>query len=99
MASGPPALVGDDELEALDRLPAKGGRWAVDGVELTVGNLDKVTSDKDRDVLVERLIDLGRTQTVITSTVNELTGHDVHAQIPVANVSRIELAGQSKGDR
>ena len=50
-------------------------------------------------MLVERLIDLGRTQTVITSTVNELTGHDVHAQIPVANVSRIELAGQSKGDR
>lgn len=42
MASGPPALVGDDEVEALDQLPAGGGRWAVDGVELTVGNLDKV---------------------------------------------------------
>jgi bifunctional non-homologous end joining protein LigD len=30
------------ELAALDELPAKGGTWAVDGVELAVTNLDKV---------------------------------------------------------
>jgi bifunctional non-homologous end joining protein LigD len=37
-----PALVTDDELAALDDLPGKGGTWAVDGVELSVSNLDKV---------------------------------------------------------
>ncbi len=88
------------EVSELDRMLLRVAVANINTPELlVVGNLDKVTSDKDRDVLVERLIDLGRTQTVITSTVNELTGHDVHAQIPVANVSRIELAGQSKGDR
>jgi len=34
--------VTDEELAALDALPGRGGRWAVDGVELSVSNLDKV---------------------------------------------------------
>ena len=42
MATAVPPLVTHDELAALEDLPGKGGRWAVDGVEITVGNLDKV---------------------------------------------------------
>lgn len=63
---------------------------------LVVGNLEQVTSDRNRDVLVGRLVDLGREQTVLTASVNGVTGHPVR-QIPVANVSRAELAGQQKG--
>ncbi|BBZ68057.1 hypothetical protein MINS_34860 [Mycolicibacterium insubricum] len=88
------------EVSELDRMLLRIAVANINTPELlVVGNLDKVTSDEDRDVLVERLIALGRSQTVVTSTCNELTGHDVHAQIRVANVSRIELAGKSKGDR
>ena len=54
-AAVPPALVSEAELAALDDLPHRGGRWAVDGVELSVSNLDKVlfpaataTDDADR---------------------------------------------------
>ncbi|KMO74172.1 hypothetical protein BST22_10935 [Mycolicibacterium chubuense] len=63
---------------------------------LVVGNLEQVTSDHNRDLLVGRLVDLGREQTVLTASVNGVTGHPVR-QIPVANVSRAELAGQQKG--
>jgi bifunctional non-homologous end joining protein LigD len=47
----PPALVSAHELAALDELPAKGGHWAVDGVELKVSSLDKVLfpADPERD--------------------------------------------------
>lgn len=63
---------------------------------LVVGNLEQVTSDRNRDLLVGRLVDLGREQTVLTASVNGVTGHPVR-QAPVANVSRAELAGQQKG--
>lgn len=63
---------------------------------LVVGNLEQVTSDHNRDLLVGRLVDLGREQTVLTASVNGVTGHPVR-QVPVANVSRAELAGQQKG--
>ena len=36
------ARVTDEELAALDQLPGRGGNWEVDGVELSVSNLDKV---------------------------------------------------------
>ncbi|CAN5321049.1 hypothetical protein BH09ACT8_BH09ACT8_35010 [soil metagenome] len=62
---------------------------------LVVGHLDFVTSDRNRELLIERLVDLGRQQTVITATVNEITGHDVR-QLPVANTSRAE-AGHTEG--
>lgn len=64
---------------------------------LVVGSLDYVTSDLNRDLLIERLIDLGRTQTVVTATVNGVTGHEVRAQSPVAYTARAELAGLPKG--
>lgn len=63
---------------------------------LVVGNLDFVTSDLNRDVLIERLIDLGRSQTVVTATVNGVAGHSVRAQIPVPNTDRAELVRSQK---
>lgn len=60
---------------------------------LVVGDLDQVTSDRNRDILVDRLIELGREQTVITATVNGVT-QDVRAQIEVSNVTRAELVAQ-----
>ncbi|WP_428349577.1 hypothetical protein [Mycolicibacterium sp.] len=64
---------------------------------LVVGNLDFVTSDANRDVLIERLIALGRTQTIVTVTVNGVVGHAVRAQIPVSNTDRAELMASKKG--
>jgi len=64
---------------------------------LVVGNLDVVTSDSNRDVLIERLIDLGREQTVITATVNGVTAHAVRAQIAVPNTDRAQLVQSRKG--
>lgn len=46
--SEPPVTEG--ELAALDELPGKGGSWAVDGVELSVSNLDKVLFPEARGV-------------------------------------------------
>lgn len=48
---------------------------------LIVGDLDRVTSDRDREAVLQRLIDLGETQTVITATVNGVPTDAVRAQI------------------
>lgn len=64
---------------------------------LVVGNLDFVTSDSNRDALIERLIDLGRTQTVVTATVNGVSGNRVRAQITVPNTDRAQLVQSRKG--
>ena len=37
---------------------------------LVVGNVDQVTSDENHRILISRLVALGRTQTVVTTTVN-----------------------------
>jgi ABC-type branched-subunit amino acid transport system ATPase component len=71
---------------------------------LVVGSIDQVTSDRDREVLVRRLVDLGEGQTVITATVNDIPAElGVRAQIPVAHLDRAELTGRThirdaKGD-
>ncbi|MET0699073.1 MAG: hypothetical protein ABWY93_05360 [Mycobacterium sp.] len=88
----PPLTEYFDELSELDRLLlrislANTGRPPL----LVVGNLDFVTSDRNRDLLVGRLVDLGRQQTVITATVNGVAGHDVRL-LPVTNTSRSETA-------
>ena len=80
-----------EELTELDRLLlrialANTGRPEL----LVVGNIDDVTSDANRDRLVERLVELGQHQTVITATVNGVTNPNVRAQLPVANTSRAE---------
>lgn len=63
---------------------------------LVVGNLDFVTSDLNRDLLIARLVDLGNTQTVVTATVNGVAEHAVRAQIPVPNTDRAELVESQK---
>ncbi|WP_197380505.1 P-loop NTPase family protein [Mycolicibacterium mengxianglii] len=64
---------------------------------LVVGDLEQVGSDQSRAVLLERLIELGRAQTVITATVNGVANRDVRAQIAVENVSRAELVASKRG--
>lgn len=82
-----------EELAELDRLLL---RIALANTKspalLVVANLDFVTSDVNRDLLIERLIDLGSDQTVVTATVNGVTGHAVRSQIEVANTDRAELS-------
>lgn len=63
---------------------------------LVVANLDFVTSDVNRDLLIERLIDLGSDQTIVTATVNGVSGHAVRTQIDVANTDRAELSSTHK---
>jgi hypothetical protein len=58
---------------------------------LVVGDVDQVASDAGRAVLIERLIDLGGMQTVITASVNGVANPAVHAQLDVTGVSRAEL--------
>jgi len=82
-----------EELTELDRLLLRIALANTGAPELlVVGNLDYVTSDINRDVLVARLVDLGRGQTVITATVNPVNNPDIRAQIPVANTGRTEIA-------
>ena len=64
---------------------------------LVVGNLEQVTSDANREVLVDRLVDLGREQTVLTASVNGVAARPGLREIPVAGVSRAELAGHQEG--
>lgn len=66
---------------------------------LVVGSLDAVAVDGDRALLLDRLIELGASQTVVTSAANPLTGNSACTQIPVTNTEPAELAGQQKGAR
>jgi ABC-type cobalamin/Fe3+-siderophores transport system ATPase subunit len=92
----PPLTEYFEELSELDRLLL---RIALANTSrpplLVVGQLDFVTSDRNRDLLIERLVALGRRQTVVTATVNEISGHDVR-QLPVANTSRADAAGTTE---
>ncbi|MBO0680746.1 hypothetical protein JRC04_25050 [Mycolicibacterium sp. S2-37] len=94
----PPLTEFVEELTELDRLLL---RIALADTSrpplLVIGNLDYVTSDRNRELLVERLIDLGRSQTVVTATVNGVAHPAVH-QIAVANTSRAELVHGRKGE-
>ncbi|MET0901144.1 MAG: hypothetical protein ABWY45_24790 [Mycobacterium sp.] len=64
---------------------------------LVVGDLDRVTSDRNRALLLGRLVELGRDQTVITATVNGVDHPGIRTQLEVANVSRSELVTEQKG--
>ena len=59
-----------------------------------VGNLDQVASDDSRALLLGRLVELGREQTVITASVNDVGGYGVRAQLAVHNITRAELVGK-----
>jgi len=87
-----------EELSELDRLLlrialANIGRPPM----LVVGSVDNVTCDINRDLLIERLIDLGRSQTVVTATVNGAGAHAVRSQVAVPNTDRAELSDPQKG--
>ncbi|HET7739186.1 MAG TPA: hypothetical protein VFL67_00885 [Mycobacterium sp.] len=66
---------------------------------LVVGSLDAVAVDGDRALLLDRLIELGASQTVITSAANPQGEAPGCTQIPVAITEPAELAGQQKGAR
>jgi len=63
-----------------------------------VANIDYVTSDHNRDLLIDRLIELGQTQTVVTATVNGVVGHPVYAQLQVDNTERAEITARKGGE-
>jgi predicted ABC-type transport system involved in lysophospholipase L1 biosynthesis ATPase subunit len=95
----PPLTEYVEELTELDRLLL---RIALANTArpplLVVGNLDYVTSDRNRELLLQRLIELGRTQTVVTATVNGVPTDAVRAQLAVENTSRAELVRGQKGE-
>jgi ABC-type dipeptide/oligopeptide/nickel transport system ATPase subunit len=64
---------------------------------LVVGGVDQVANDEGRALLVQRLIDLGRAQTVITASVNVVAAEGIRAELEVHNITRAELIGQQKG--
>jgi ABC-type multidrug transport system ATPase subunit len=64
---------------------------------LVVGSLDSVANDHERALLLDRLVDLGTGQTIVTSSSNPLPDDTRCLQITVANTTAAELAGQQKG--
>ncbi|ODR05043.1 hypothetical protein BHQ15_16110 [Mycolicibacillus koreensis] len=64
---------------------------------LVVGNLDQVTSHRNHDALVRRLVELGAEQTVITSSANDLPDElGVRTQLRVGNLSHAELVARTQ---
>ena len=54
---------------------------------LVVGSLDEVSVDADRHALLQRLVDLGERQTVVTTAANPLPDAPTYVQIPVLNTA------------
>ena len=94
----PPLTEYVDELTELDGLLL---RIAVANTSrpelLVVGGLDQVADDDGRAMVAQRLVDLGREQTVITASVNAVAVDGIRAELPVRNITRAELVGQQKG--
>jgi ABC-type dipeptide/oligopeptide/nickel transport system ATPase subunit len=63
---------------------------------LVVGGLDQMTSDADRELLLGRLVALGRDRTVLTADVNGVGDHAVR-QVPVALLGE-QIEQQGSGD-
>lgn len=98
----PPRL--DDYVEQLDELTGLLLRIALANTArpplLVVGSIDQVTSDRDRQVLVGRLVELGEHQTVITASANELPeGSGVAAQIHVEHLEPAEVTGHGRHEK
>ncbi|WP_343599279.1 ATP-binding cassette domain-containing protein [Mycobacterium sp.] len=78
----------DDFVEELPQLDGLLLRIAVANTGrpplLVVGSVDQVDSDTDRDILMRRLVELGRHQTVLTASVNPVPAElGVRAEIAV----------------
>ncbi|GAS98709.1 uncharacterized protein RMCC_5674 [Mycolicibacterium canariasense] len=52
---------------------------------LVVGNLDHITDDGNREIVLQRLIALGENQTVVTATINGVADERVRAQLNVGS--------------
>lgn len=63
---------------------------------LVVGNLDHLTDDRNRILLLDRLVALGEQQTVITADVNGVANPRV-TQLTVPNTTPAEPAAAQKG--
>lgn len=60
---------------------------------LVVGSLDQVTSNRNHDTLVARLVALGEHQTVITASANDIPAElGVRAQLQVGKLSHTEIS-------
>ena len=60
---------------------------------LVVGSVDQVTSDRYREALIRRLVDIGRQQTVVTASVNEIPAElGIRAQLSVPGLRDREPA-------
>lgn len=91
----PPLEHETDDLAELDALLLRIALANADRPALlVVDGLDALTSDRDRQVALDRLIELGREQTVVTASVNDVSGRAVRAQLSVPNVVRTELAAR-----
>lgn len=65
---------------------------------LVVGSIDEVTNDLERQALIRRLVELGKQQTVITASANELPeAAGVATQIHVKHLGRAEVAADAHG--
>ena len=94
----PPLTEYVDELTELDGLLLRIAVANTASPELLViGGLDQIADDDDRAMLVQRLIDLGRAQTVITASVNAVAAEGIRAELPVHNITRADLVAQQNG--
>ncbi|MEO9329101.1 ATP-binding cassette domain-containing protein [Gordonia aurantiaca] len=67
---------------------------------LVVGGVDKLTRRENQIHLMERLVDLGRSQTVITADINAVSpSGGVRDVIPVANLTDGQFIGLEHEDR
>ncbi|WP_231976859.1 ATP-binding cassette domain-containing protein [Mycobacterium sp. E740] len=95
----------DDYVEELSELDRRLLRIALANAErpplLVVADLDRVTSDRHRALLLDRLVALGRDQTVVTASVNGVPADSgVRAQLVVDTVAVAEpVAEEQKGGR
>lgn len=67
---------------------------------LVTGSIDQVTSDRDRAILIGRLVELGEQQTVITASANEVPEDSgVAAQIHVEHLEPAELTIHGRDEK
>ena len=99
---GPLPLPGlDDYVEQLTELDGLLLRIALANTGrpplLVVGSVDQVTSNRNHDMLVARLVALGEHQTVITASANAIPPElGLRAQLHVGNLSHREIADSAQ---
>ncbi|MBU8808905.1 ATP-binding cassette domain-containing protein [Mycolicibacterium goodii] len=65
---------------------------------LIVGDLDHITDDRNRELLLSRLLVLGQRQTVVTATVNPVANAAVtHVAVPNTTAAELAAAAQKGG--